>query len=129
MSTKIKHEEIEQKALIARANYHPICRDYLFANPNGGSRHKLEAYNLQLQGVKAGIPDLCLAYPTQMYPGLYIELKRREKAKARISDEQQTWIYRLRKVGYCAVVCYGWESAWDTIIRYLNNETIEQGAV
>lgn len=129
MPVRIKHEEIEQKALINRAEYHPICKEYLFAIPNGGSRHKIEAYNLQLQGVKAGVPDICLAYPTKVYPGLYIELKRREKANAVISPEQKTWVKRLRKVGYCAVVCYGWESAWDVIIRYLKDETIEQAAV
>jgi len=33
---------------------------FLFAVPNGGSRHKLEAYNLKLEGLKPGVADLIL---------------------------------------------------------------------
>ncbi|MCP4355669.1 MAG: VRR-NUC domain-containing protein, partial [Proteobacteria bacterium] len=33
---------------------------FLFSVPNGGSRHKLEAYNLKLEGLKVGIADLVL---------------------------------------------------------------------
>ncbi len=119
MQKKIKHEEIEQKALIQRCNLNPITRDYLFAIPNGGSRHLIEARNLVLQGVKKGVPDLFLAYPSEPYHGLFIELKRREKKIANITKEQKQWIARLNAVHYLAVVAYGWEEAWDVIHNYL----------
>lgn len=32
----------------------------LYHVPNGGSRHKAEAGRLRAEGVKAGVPDLCL---------------------------------------------------------------------
>lgn len=33
----------------------------LYAVPNGGRRDKAEAAHLKRQGVRAGVPDLCLA--------------------------------------------------------------------
>ena len=32
----------------------------MFRIPNGGSRHPAEAARLKAQGVKAGVPDLCI---------------------------------------------------------------------
>lgn len=46
----------------------------LYAVPNGGRRDKAEAAHLKRQGVRAGVPDLCLAVPKGKYHGLYIEL-------------------------------------------------------
>lgn len=48
----------------------------LYHVPNGGSRNRIEAARLQAQGVKAGVPDLCLPVARGKYHGLYIELKR-----------------------------------------------------
>ena len=36
----------------------------LFAVPNGGSRHKIEAANMKRQGVKKGYASLCLEFKT-----------------------------------------------------------------
>lgn len=46
----------------------------LYHVPNGGSRHKAEAGRLRAEGVKAGVPDLCLPVARGQYHGLYIEL-------------------------------------------------------
>ena len=89
----------------------------LYAVPNGGSRHKLEAANLKRQGVKAGVPDICLAYPKGVYHGLYIELK---VGKNKTSEEQDKWLRNLKAVGYKTAVCYGFSQAKETIERYLN---------
>ncbi len=35
----------------------------LYHIPNGGSRNAIEAKNLKRQGVKPGVPDLCLPVP------------------------------------------------------------------
>lgn len=114
-------EKQEQIALIHRANLNPITRNFLFSIPNGGKRHLLEAYQLKLQGVKSGIPDLMLAYPVNPYHGLFIELKQREARKSRITHNQIMWINQLNQVGYCALVCYGWEDAWGAIMNYLQS--------
>lgn len=47
----------------------------LYAVPNGGRRDKAEAAHLKRQGVRAGVPDLCLAVPKGKYHGLYMSLK------------------------------------------------------
>ena len=62
----------------------------LYHVPNGGSRHKAEAGRLRAEGVKAGVPDLCLPVARGQYHGLYIELKRQRGG--RISEEQVRWI-------------------------------------
>lgn len=88
-----------------------------FHIPNGGSRHRAEAAHLQAQGVRAGVPDLCLPVARGPYHGLYIELKRVKGG--RLSIAQTEWLQALQAQGYRAVVCAGWESARDTIVEYL----------
>ena len=53
---KNKEEEILQTACITWFDYqYPHLSKLLFAVPNGGSRHKIEAKNLKKQGVRAGV--------------------------------------------------------------------------
>lgn len=88
----------------------------LFAIPNGGSRHKMEAINLKRQGLKAGVPDVCLAYPSSGYHGLYIEMK---VGKNKPSQVQKQWLSNLSEAGYKSVVCYSFNDAMKTIMDYL----------
>ena len=69
----------------------------LYHVPNGGSRNKAEAGRLRAEGVKAGVPDLCLPVPRGGYHGLYIELKRQRGGRA--SDNQVEWLDALSKQG------------------------------
>lgn len=114
------HESAEQTALFKWAAYsagrYPELR-LMHAIPNGGSRDPREARNLKAQGVKAGVPDICLPVPRGGYHGLYIELKRRKGG--RLSEEQAVWIDRLNRLGYRAVVCRGWDAARAEIEAYL----------
>lgn len=89
----------------------------LHAIPNGGSRHPVEAKHLKAQGVKAGIPDIFLPVARQGYHGLYIELKRIKGG--RVSEAQQMWLDYLRKQGYKAEVCMGFDEARREIVVYL----------
>lgn len=90
--------------------------ELMYHIPNGGSRNKYEAANLKLQGVKAGVPDICLPVARGKFHGLYIELK---VGRNKTSEKQNNWIDALNTQGYCAAVCYGWESAADMISKYL----------
>jgi len=92
----------------------------LYHIPNGGSRHLLEARNLKAQGVKPGVPDICLPVPRKGCHGLYIELKRRKGG--RLAPEQSQWINDLAEQGYSAAVCKGWEAAAELIMGYLDDE-------
>lgn len=85
--------------------------------PNGGKRSKTEAMRFSLEGVKSGVPDICLPVARGEHHGLYIELKRREGGK--VSAEQTAWIEALIREGYCAAICRGWEDAAHVILQYL----------
>lgn len=87
---------------------------------NGGSRNKIEAHNLKLQGVKPGVPDLMLPVPRGGYHGLFIELKRTKGGRA--SEEQQVWIRSLNRLGYKAMICHGWVEAAEAIKEYLGEK-------
>lgn len=92
----------------------------LWAIPNGGFRQLSVAKALKAEGVRAGVPDLFLAFPTPLYPGLFIEMKKTKGG--RVSDNQKTMIAMLSELGYMAVVCHGWEEARGIIIKYLNKD-------
>ena len=113
-------ESEEQKIIFRWAEYskgaHPEL-SLLFAVPNGGSRNRIEAHNLKLEGVKAGVPDICLPVPCGDYHGLYIELKRTKGGV--ISDAQKEWIEMLNERGYLAVVAKGANEAIKVISDYL----------
>lgn len=47
----------------------------LFAVPNGGSRHKIEAANMKRQGVKRGVADVILLIPKKGFASLCLEFK------------------------------------------------------
>ena len=113
-------EAQEQAALFewaARSRVKYPALDLLYHIPNGGSRNPIEARHLREQGVKAGVPDICLPVPSQHYTALYIELKRPDGG--RVSDAQRRWIAALNRVGCRAVVCHGWDAARVEIERYL----------
>ncbi len=92
----------------------------LFAIPNGGHRHITVARKLKAEGVKAGIPDICLPVARGGWHGLYIELKTR---KGWQSKPQKAWQAALIKQGYRAEVCRGWEQACWMIEEYLNTDS------
>lgn len=85
--------------------------------PNGGRRDAVEARHLKEQGVKPGVPDLCLPAPKGKYHGLYLEMK---KESGRLTSEQEEWGKRLLAQGYMWEVCYGWQSAVRVLKWYLS---------
>ena len=116
----MKGEALEQSMLFQwcelQKNKYPML-NLLFAIPNGGSRHRLEAINLKRQGLKPGVPDIFLPYANKKYHGLFIELKY---GKNKASEKQKAWINELNNQGYCAKVCVGFEEAKNTILEYIN---------
>ena len=51
---------------------HPELK-MLYAIPNGGARNAITGALLKAEGVKPGVPDLCLPVARGKYHGLYIE--------------------------------------------------------
>ena len=120
MADRQVSEATEQAALFnwarkAREEYPEV--GLLFHIANGGTRNHVEAMHLKEQGVKAGVPDLCLPVPRGNYHALYIEMKRADGG--RVSDDQRVWLNALNSVGNKAVVCHGYVEARETILNYL----------
>lgn len=116
--TTVPTEHAEQKALFAwwRAQYRSM-EELLIAIPNGGARNLATGAMLKAEGVRRGVPDIFLAYPSGGYHGLWIELKRR--AHGYVSAEQNFMLSAFRRAGYDAAVCRGWDEAREKIQSYL----------
>ena len=124
-------EDGNQMALFAWAalntEQYPQLKN-LFAIPNGGNRHIVEAIKFVGTGTRAGVPDVMLAWPIQKnndwqdYRGLFIEMKKemyRNRKNGGRSEKQIEWGNRLIAAGYCVRTCYNWIEAKDTLIAYL----------
>lgn len=89
----------------------------LYHIPNEGKRSRATGGRMRAEGLKPGVPDICLPVARGKSHGLYIELKRR--MRSRTTTEQMEWLEALAAQGYVAAVCKGWQEAADMIMRYL----------
>lgn len=84
--------------------------------PNEGRRSPRGGAALRRQGLRAGVPDLCVPVARGRYHSLYIEMKA---GGGKVSPAQAEWITLLRSHGMCAAVCYGSRNAAALIDRYM----------
>lgn len=89
----------------------------LFHISNEGKRNPGRA---KAEGIKAGVPDLCLPVPRGKYHGAYIEMKRRKGGT--VSKAQGEWLSALERNGYAVAVCKGWQEAAEFIKEYLEGD-------
>jgi hypothetical protein len=120
----IPSENQEQKALVTWLSYHPIVRDFFCKNNNEGKRTVAQGHNLKLMGLRPGVSDLFIYYPTTTYHGLFLEVKRNKKytKSERLTDTwiaQEKFIETVKSVGYQGHWCYGWEDGKKIIEAYL----------
>ncbi|MFM1393399.1 VRR-NUC domain-containing protein [Yersinia enterocolitica] len=120
---KVNHqaETEEQAALIAWADktvIDGICiGDYLIHIPNEGKRGPKAVRDANRLGLRKGVPDLFLALPRGGYAGLWIEMK----SKAGFASiEQYRWSVKLNNVGYITIICFSFEQAKATVLKYFN---------
>jgi len=90
--------------------------ELMYAVPNSGKRPGSQGGWMIAEGLKSGVPDVCLPVPRGKYHGLYLELKH---GRNNATPEQQHWIDMLTAQGYRAVVVYEFEGARDALIDYL----------
>lgn len=120
----ISNEAQEQRALVKWMSFHPIVRDYFCKNNNEGKRTEAQGWNLKLLGLRAGVSDLAIFYPTTTYHGLWLEMKRNMNypPSAKRSPTwilQEEWLERMRSVGFAGEFCYGFEDGKRIIEEYL----------
>lgn len=134
-SVPVPTENEEQAHLFREAALHVDQYPELaliFSIPNGSYKSGSAQRIFKATGLKRGVPDLMLPchrpranpaaattdkHPLATYAGLFLEIKRTRGGV--VSPEQAGWIANLEAQGYRACVCYGWEAAWDLIVRYL----------
>ena len=88
----------------------------LFATPNAGRRSDAEGKRMKDEGLRPGVPDVCLPVPNKNHSALFIEMKY---GKNKPTESQQHWLHMLETWGNKAVICYTFEEARDTILNYL----------
>jgi hypothetical protein len=92
-----------QKAICQYLDARGLC---YFAIPNGGKRNVITATKLKAEGVKAGVPDLCIIHEGQAF---FLEVKRPASTaggKGRLSPAQKEMIGRLKEAGGEVKVVY-----------------------
>lgn len=127
-------EHDEQAALFRWAALHARYRPelhLLFAVPNGGARDAHAAAKMKTEGVRPGVPDVCLPVARtgvdgRAYGALWIEMKRPPAAglfgtrrAGSLSPLQRGWLHALASEGQAVAVCYGFEDARRTLLAYL----------
>lgn len=128
---KLKHlipsEDSEAQCLIqwARVQRYQKWRlsDLLLLIPNGaylGNEPKQRAITmgrLKRTGFRNGVFDYLLPVPKAPYPGLWLELKRRQIGI--VSDDQGLFKLDMEVLGWKCVIARGWEEAKEAISGYL----------
>jgi VRR-NUC domain. len=113
-----EHEEqvkVFEWAELVKGKYPEIA--LMFAVPNGSNKSVASAMKFKREGLKSGVPDICLPVARCKKHGLYIEMKRKKGGV--VSKEQDWWLTQLRMQGYETVVCYGGNEAINIIEQYL----------
>ena len=89
----------------------------VYAVPNAAKRSLRLAYYLKAEGMKSGIPDICLPYPKPPYAGLWLEFKH---GKNKSTPSQLIWQAKLRAAGHRVEVVYTVDEAIRVTKEYLN---------
>lgn len=113
-------EHSEQAALFEwaawQANLGHEALRWIFAIPNGELRPDGVGRKLKAEGVRAGVPDICLPFPSRGYHGLYIEMKTGRNGP---TSEQIDYLEWLTDCGYLARVASGFDEAKGVLCDYL----------
>jgi hypothetical protein len=117
----VRNDEHEvQKAI---CQYLDMRGTFYFAVPNGGKRSKSEAGKFRAEGVKSGIPDICLIMSGFAY---FLEVKRPKNGKTpkgRLTENQKNMIDKLNENGCETAVVYSVADVISQLIDWGFNAT------
>jgi hypothetical protein len=98
---------------------YPFLRNHTIYIMNEKKCSKFVGQKLNKQGRLPGASDLFIAYPTNKYYGLFIEMKSEIGKPTKVQLE---FLDRMAKVGYFTCCCPGADNAIATIKAYLENK-------
>lgn len=110
-------ESDEQSAFLVWLEYqYPKVFEVTASFPNAGKRSISYAMKLKREGLKKGMPDVGVFFPSNGVPGMFIEFK---SSTGSLKPEQRTMLARLINQGYCCVICTSKEEAMTEVTKYL----------
>lgn len=117
IKVKRKESDIQSEFFDKIKLFFPRLPDKLvFAVPNGGSRHKIEAANMKRQGVKSGVADVILLIPKNGFASLCIEFKT---DSGKQSEEQKEFQRQAEACGSKYVIVHSAAEAIEATKEYL----------
>ncbi|MEO7718147.1 MAG: VRR-NUC domain-containing protein [Capsulimonas sp.] len=110
--------QIERAIKDGHADY-----QWIFAIPNGTAATPRVGAMMVAEGVRAGVPDIMIAWPRidpngRVWHGCYIEMKEPLNG-GKVSDKQRDWLSHLAHAGYKVAVCDTWRDAWVLTTTYM----------
>lgn len=108
-----------------------LALEWFHAIHNQGHGDAIRGARAKAEGVRKGVADTFLPWPSANCAGLYIEMKKpsekpkSQTAKGGLSEDQSKFAEYAKSVGYAWVVCYSWREAAQTLQNYIewgNNE-------
>lgn len=90
----------------------------IWANTNAGKRSVGALKYYIAEGLESGVPDITVACPSGVFPGMFIEMKT-EKGKP--TDKQKQWLSKLHGAGYRVVICRSTAEAIRELTFYFEN--------
>ncbi len=91
----------------------------LYAVPNAGLRSVMLGSRMKQEGLRAGVPDLCLAVVRAPWHGFYAELKY---GANKASTMQADYLAYLHDAGYHTGTYWSAETCIDAIQDYLDSK-------
>ena len=118
---KCRTERAEQIDCISWLGYHyPAEFALCFHCANETLGTKMHYAMRAKEGVKAGVPDIIHIGGTDVWRAGLFELKRLDRTKSRLSDEQRAFLEAADARGCFAAVCYGFENFKVAWLEYLS---------
>jgi hypothetical protein len=95
----------------------------IYAIPNAGGftggfkKNRGRVMQMLRQGVRKGVPDLCLPVARGGFHALYLEMKR--EGEEQPTEDQLLWHKALRAQGNCVIVAVGFVAGCAALTDYL----------
>lgn len=113
-------------AIVEWLSMHPLLKTLFCKNNNEGKKTPQQGHFAKRLGLRPGVSDLFIYYPTKTYPGLWLEVKRNKKY-TKSERESETWLAQInfqnivKSVGYHAEFCYGFDHGREIIEAYIGS--------